>query len=452
MLDAYNGEIDEVALRAVAELVDFLSDYDLDEMDQAAREALRDATIAKVNDIIEDYGDATASIAADFREELLDMAGESGVSVMPPGFDDQRTDRNVRRAAKSLFGEDADLGAFADGVSTFLARVVSHRADECVAQNAVAQNEAAERGGKKGEKKFARVPSGPSCGFCIMLASRGFVYATRKSAGELTRFHNDCDCRIVEGYEGMVVEGYDPEEMYKRYKSCRDAIRADANPSPIRRDWDALPAEEKAKYYVPGDPKHRPSYDQYLQHRIAAEMDTRDRQWLYDGTLPEIDYGEKPREMYGTLIDPNLPLNERYRLSNITGNDSERKDLFVHDMLQQNGFRVRSRLTISQGGDENIDIDLMDLLCEVKSPEATPNPDSRDELKFVQRRVQDARHQFEERNEGHAGMRIVLSNYYTGFYGDDEDRVLDRFIHEARRQGFTEAIFVKKDGSIVRVM
>ena len=324
MMDAYNGEIDEVTLRAGAELVDFLSDYDLDEMDLAAREALRDETIAKVNSIIDDYGDATASIAADFHEELSDMAGEAGKAIMPPGFDTQRTDRAVRRAADSLFGDGADIGAFANSVSTYLARAVSHRADECVAESAVAANEASAKSGQKGKKKFARIPSGPSCGFCIMLASRGFVYATRKSAGELTRFHNDCDCRIVEGHVGMVVEGYDPEGMYKRYKSCRDAIRADANPSPIRRDWDALPAEEKARYYVPGDPKHRPSYDQYLQHRIAAEMDTRDRQWLYDGTIPMVDTA---------AIDVSR-LNEVQR----EAFDRERG---AAEVLAEHGFRVR---------------------------------------------------------------------------------------------------------------
>ncbi len=47
--------------------------------------------------------------------------------------------------------------------------------------------------------RFARIPNGPSCGFCTMLASRGFVYASRKSAGEFTRFHDHCDCRIVAG-------------------------------------------------------------------------------------------------------------------------------------------------------------------------------------------------------------------------------------------------------------
>lgn len=285
VLDEYSSELDEVTRDAIAELVDFLSDFDLDEMDDAARMALRDETIAKVNGIIEDYGDASAAVGADFYETMLDVVDSDGVAAMPSSVDSRRVDKAVRRCASDLFGDDADLGRFADGVSDFVARTVSHRADECVAESAVSANEASTQKGRKGKKKFARVPSGPSCGFCIMLASRGFVYATRKSAGELTRFHNRCDCRIVGGYDGMHVEGYDPDGMYRRYKSCRETIRADAKGSPVRRDWERLTAEEKAKYYDPRDPKKKPSYDQYLQRRITEEMDTRDRQWLYGKEL-----------------------------------------------------------------------------------------------------------------------------------------------------------------------
>ncbi|MDO4807588.1 MAG: hypothetical protein Q4A07_10100 [Coriobacteriales bacterium] len=46
-------------------------------------------------------------------------------------------------------------------------------------------------------------------------------------------------------------------------------------------------------------------------------------------------------------------------------------------------------------------------------------------------------------------MRMVLSNYYTGFSGEDESRVFKRFVDELDGQGFTEAWFIKKDGSIL---
>ena len=65
---------------------------------------------------------------------------------------------------------------------------------------------------------FARVPTGTeTCTFCLMLASRGAVYHTRKTAGEFKHFHRNCDCKVVPGFEdnpdAELVEGIKPGEM-----------------------------------------------------------------------------------------------------------------------------------------------------------------------------------------------------------------------------------------------
>lgn len=78
--------------------------------------------------------------------------------------------------------------------------------------------------------RFARVPTGfETCTFCIMLASRGAVYHTRKSAGEFKHFHRHCDCKVVPGFEddpdAELVEGVNPEELrdlYVRFKEIDD--------------------------------------------------------------------------------------------------------------------------------------------------------------------------------------------------------------------------------------
>ena len=67
--------------------------------------------------------------------------------------------------------------------------------------------------------RYARVPRGSeTCGFCIMLASRGFVYRSEKSAGALDHYHANCDCRIVASFDADTVEGYDPDDLYLRWK------------------------------------------------------------------------------------------------------------------------------------------------------------------------------------------------------------------------------------------
>lgn len=65
--------------------------------------------------------------------------------------------------------------------------------------------------------KYARVPTGPeTCEWCIMLASRGYDYASAKTAGALTHWHENCDCIIVPQFSNeWQVKGYDPEKYQK---------------------------------------------------------------------------------------------------------------------------------------------------------------------------------------------------------------------------------------------
>ena len=72
---------------------------------------------------------------------------------------------------------------------------------------------------KLGNKvRFARVPTGTTtCPYCLMLASRGFVYGSELKA--MNANHRNCDCRIVEGFEGMTIEGYDPDLYYDMWKN-----------------------------------------------------------------------------------------------------------------------------------------------------------------------------------------------------------------------------------------
>ena len=70
---------------------------------------------------------------------------------------------------------------------------------------------------------FARVPTGfETCTFCLMLASRGAVYHSRKAAGEFRHFHRNCDCKVVPSFEddpeAELVQGVKPRELYERYK------------------------------------------------------------------------------------------------------------------------------------------------------------------------------------------------------------------------------------------
>ena len=78
--------------------------------------------------------------------------------------------------------------------------------------------------------RWARVPAGnETCEFCIMLASRGFVYHNKELASHA---HANCDCVVVPswGKGSDKVEGYDPDyylDCYlhpEKHPEIRDAI------------------------------------------------------------------------------------------------------------------------------------------------------------------------------------------------------------------------------------
>lgn len=262
------------------------TDFDWDNADSKSLSRIRDQVIDHIAYIQETYGGASESIGSLFFENALATDNELANAVMTGAANNEQIQKSVRYWAKNLFKDEPDVEAFIRGCSSFVRRTISHAGDLTVADSASGSNKSKQIG-----VRFARVPQGPSCGFCIMLASRGFVYASKESAGQFKRFHDDCDCRIVAGMPGTTVKGYDPEGMYDRYKQCRDAITHGevGSKNPIWRDWERLTPEEQAQYAddTGGDP-----YNNYLAYRISREMDTRDRQWLYDKTIPRIETEE----------------------------------------------------------------------------------------------------------------------------------------------------------------
>lgn len=77
--------------------------------------------------------------------------------------------------------------------------------------------------------RFARVPSGKTCAFCSMLASRGWVYHSRETAGAMSKFHAHCDCQIVPSWEHKAahVRGFDPDADYERYRAARAKVESE---------------------------------------------------------------------------------------------------------------------------------------------------------------------------------------------------------------------------------
>ena len=160
--------------------------------------------------------------------------------------------------------------------------------------------------------------------------------------------------------------------------------------------------EERERYKRKG----RSAKDVFRTKVVSKEIKRCDPAWVQDGKPVRVDYSEKPRSAYGVLKEDAA----NYRKESFASRGNEWKDLFIHDSLSRSGFFTYAHETIARGGHTNIDADVQARRCEFKSPEAKPNPESKDELRFVQKNVQSARHQFVDDATLKGGMRMVMSN------------------------------------------
>jgi hypothetical protein len=75
--------------------------------------------------------------------------------------------------------------------------------------------------------RYARVPIGKTCAFCIMICGRGFVYLSAETAGISAAYHDNCDCQIMpnigNGAKDISNNARMYEEMYKSaYKKAQE--------------------------------------------------------------------------------------------------------------------------------------------------------------------------------------------------------------------------------------
>lgn len=191
----------------------------------ASVDRVRDFTIDSVTYAVSVYGDAASTCAADLYDE---MAEASGAKLAPAVLDTSDVsgfiEKEVRYQAGKLIADER--GEFTAAVAAKAADQVSRRANETMRRNA-----------KRDGLRYARVPmGGETCTFCIMLASRGFVYKSSKTAGEGNHFHANCRCKVVPQFDKngreTKVEGYDPDELLQRWAKFSEIDgRADIPPA-----------------------------------------------------------------------------------------------------------------------------------------------------------------------------------------------------------------------------
>lgn len=231
-LDYLTKEINGISADAKAKVLRVLKELDWNDVP-----ACRDAVVDAVNAVLDNYGLAAGQAAADFFDAAREIAvGEKLGAAATAGRDAAATEGAIRAFVDKVNGGDYD--AFERLVLSRVDYEIKRAAGTTMMENA-ARDPLSPR--------FARVPSGgETCKFCLMLAGRGFVYHSKKTAGEFGHYHDNCDCRIVASWDKDGVEGYDPMSYHREWRGRENFTIPEAKLTKYALNMDHPKGREKA--------------------------------------------------------------------------------------------------------------------------------------------------------------------------------------------------------------
>ena len=230
--DAYNRAVANLSDGAQREIESGIWAWlQTDEGRAASVAECREYAKGVMSGVIQRYDEAAGSLAAEWYDrQAADSHVKLPSAITATTYDQKTVDETARYQAKRL--AKGDLRGFAKYCGELGRNDVLRSLNETIIQN-VGRD-------KRTGVRFARVPTGAeTCTFCLMLASRGAVYHTRKTAGEFRHFHRKCDCKVVMGFEddsdAELVEGVHPEELRDQWWQM-EKIDAAEGLSGVERD------------------------------------------------------------------------------------------------------------------------------------------------------------------------------------------------------------------------
>lgn len=172
---------------------------------------VRDVLVEFLPELVAPYGEAAALLGADWYDSLRPAGRVAFRAALASPVQAEQASAAARWAIGPLFQAEPDPVVALSNLMGSTQRLVLQPGRDSV-WNA-ARNDPV-------RSSFARVPSGvTTCKWCVMLASRGFVYRSDEAAGQGRQFHDDCDCVIVPGTSvDDLPEDYDLDQFKTLYE------------------------------------------------------------------------------------------------------------------------------------------------------------------------------------------------------------------------------------------
>ena len=179
--------------------------------------ATRDALLEVVPLLVAQYGETAAAVAADFYDNLREQAAAPGrfSAVLADPVDVEELRGQIRWSIDPLFSANPDPQAALGRLEIKVDEFTLQPGRDTISASAAKD---------PAKARWARVPVGDTCAFCLALASRGAVYRSAESAGQARKFHGKCDCTPSPFWGNEPYpDGYDPDALYEQYNAARQA-------------------------------------------------------------------------------------------------------------------------------------------------------------------------------------------------------------------------------------
>ena len=211
------------------------------------------------------YGEGTSALAAAWYDAAAEASGKILPAAEPAATASfQEVAKAVNGVLKQSQNENMLAGA--------LERLVKMPSVDTTLNNAIRDG-----------AEVAWIPHGDTCAFCLTLASRGWVPASRKLVrnGHAEHIHSNCDCTYAVRYdESTQVAGYDPEKYREIYNNA-EGNNSEQKINAMRR---AQYAQNKDEINV----QKRIAYKERKENLLTTSSDSGSLQSSNDRGFPNI--------------------------------------------------------------------------------------------------------------------------------------------------------------------
>ena len=184
--------------KVTQDMVEYANRYGLDD---------RDGLINYGMALVQKYGEGSSELACEMYDTIARL---QNADVEPAEPADLPEYGEVARSINGALKQSPDGKLIGDPVS----RLVKRAGADTMLHNA-----------KRDGAEFAWIPSGDSCAFCTMIASRGWQRASKKTieGDHADHIHANCQCEFAIRFsKDMDVAGYHPEKLREEYDNAAD--------------------------------------------------------------------------------------------------------------------------------------------------------------------------------------------------------------------------------------